>query len=73
MTQLVFALMVTAGANTISVEHWSGIETCLYYARKLNSQHVTHYNHTHTPDDKQIHAQCIPVRVNPDLVEIFDH
>ncbi len=72
MTQLVFALVVMAGAQTISVEHWSGIETCLWYADRLNSQHVTHYNHTHGPEDKEIHAQCIPVRVNPDLVEIFD-
>ena len=73
MIQLVFALVVTEGANTISVEHWSGIETCLYYASKLNSQHVTDYNHTHSPDHTVIHAQCVPVRVNRDLVEIFDH
>ena len=32
MTQLVFALMVTMGAQTISVEHWSSIQTCLWYA-----------------------------------------
>ena len=26
MTQLVFALVVTMGAQTISIEHWSGVE-----------------------------------------------
>ena len=30
MTQLVFALVVTMGAQTISIEHWSGVERCLW-------------------------------------------
>ena len=71
MTQLVFALVVMMGAQTISVEHWAGIDTCLQYAKKLNSQHV-HYNgrHDHS-NQKVIHAQCMPVRVDPRTTEIF--
>ena len=41
MTQLVFALVVTLGGQTISTEYWSGIDTCLWYAKRLNSQHTT--------------------------------
>ena len=72
MTQLVFVLVVSMGAQTISVEHWSGLETCLWYSKRLNAQHTSHLNHTHGPADKTIHAQCMPVRVNPELVQIFD-
>lgn len=36
MTQLVFALVVSMGAQTISVEHWSGLETCLWYSKRCS-------------------------------------
>ena len=42
MTKLVFALVVTLGGQTISTEYWSGIDTCLYYAKRLNQQHHPH-------------------------------
>ena len=71
MTQLVFALVVTMGAQTISVEHWSGIERCLWYAKQLNSQHHHIYN-KHHPKNEVIHAKCIPVRVDPTKIQIFD-
>lgn len=71
MTQLVFALVVMMGAQTISVEHWAGIDTCLQYAKKLNSQHV-HFTGRHNhPNEKTIHAHCVPVRVDPRTTEIF--
>ena len=71
MTQLVFALVVTMGAQTISVEHWAGINTCLQYANKLISQHV-HFTGRHNyPNEKSIHAQCIPARADPRTTEIF--
>jgi len=72
MTQLVFALVVTMGAQTISVEHWSSIQTCLWYAEQLNKQHH-HVYHRHHKHKESIHAKCIPVRVDPRTVEIFDH
>ena len=72
MTKLVFALITTMGAQTISVEHWSSIQTCLWYAQHLNSQH-THVYHRHHKHKESIHAKCIPVRVDPRTVEIFDH
>ena len=72
MTQLVFALIVTMGAQTISVEHWSSIQTCLWYADQLNRQHH-HTYHRHHNKREHIHAKCIPVRVDPSKVEIFDH
>ena len=71
MTQLVFALVVTMGAQTISIEHWSGVERCLWYAARLNSQHHHVYRHNHRKDDA-IHAKCIPVRVDPTKIQIFD-
>ena len=37
MTQLVFALVVTMGAQTISVEHWAGIKTAIKTALKTAS------------------------------------
>lgn len=70
MTQLVFALIVTMGSKTISVEHWNSIDICLYYANKLNSQH-THIYHRHHPKESQLHAKCIPARVDPRTTEIF--
>ena len=71
MTQLVFALVVRMGAQTISVEHWAGIDTCLQYAIKLNSQHV-HFTGRHNhPNEKSIQAQCIPAPVDPRTTEIF--
>ena len=54
MTQLVFALVVTLGGQTISTEYWSGIDTCLWYAKRLNSQHH-HVYHRHHPKNESIH------------------
>ena len=71
MTKLVFALVVMAGAKTIAVEHFAGIEICLYYADKLNSQHIHGYRHIHRDDT--IHARCQPARVDPQTTEIFTH
>ena len=71
MTKFVFALVVTTGTQTISTEYFASIETCLFYAEKLNSQHVTHYNHTHRSGDLTILAQCLPARVDPETTEIF--
>jgi hypothetical protein len=70
MTQLVFALVVTVGAQTASVEHWSGIERCLWYAKQLNSQHHHIYSKRHEED--VVHAKCIPVRVDPTKIQVFD-
>ena len=70
MTQLVFALVVTLGGQTISTEYWSGIDTCLWYAKRLNSQHH-HVYHRHHPKNESIHAKCLR-RVDPRTVEIFD-
>ena len=72
MNQLVFALVVTMGSQTISTEYWSGIDTCLWYAKRLNSQHH-HTYHQHHLKNESIHAKCLPVRVDPRTVEIFDH
>ena len=72
MTKLVFALVVTLGGQTISTEYWSGIDTCLWYAKRLNSQHH-HTYHRHHPKNESIHAKCLPRRVDPRTVEIFDH
>ena len=69
MTQLVFALVVTMGAQTISIEHWSGVERCLWYAKQLNSQHHHIYQKHHRKDDV-IHAKCIlcaSTQPNPNL------
>lgn len=72
MTQLVFALVVTMGGQTISTEYWSGIDTCLWYAKRLNSQHH-HIYHQHHDKREHLHAKCLPRRVDPGAVEIFDH
>ena len=52
MTKLVFALVVTLGGQTISTEYWSGIDTCLWYAKRLNSQHH-HVYHRHHPKERE--------------------
>ena len=72
MTQLVFALVVTLGGQTISTEYWSGIDTCLYYAKRLNQQHHHTYHRNHDKRE-HLHAKCLPRRVDPRTVEIFDH
>ena len=72
MTKLVFALIVTLGGQTISTEYWSGIDTCLWYAKRLISQHH-HTYHQHHPKNESIHATCLPRRVDPRTVQIFDH
>ena len=72
MTKLVFALVVTLGGQTISTEYWSGIDTCLWYAKRLNSQHH-HTYHRHHHKREHLHAKCLPRRVDPRTVEIFDH
>lgn len=69
MTKFVFALVTTLGAETISTEYFSGLDACLYYQRRLNSQHIYH----HHPKEQHLHAQCRPTRVDPSKVEIFDH
>ena len=70
MTQFVFALVTTIGAQTISTEYFSGIQACLYYQKRLNTHH--HYTYHH-PQEEHIHARCIPARVDPKKVEIFDY
>ena len=39
---------------------------------QLNSQY-THVYHCHHPKNESIHAKCIPVRVDPRAVKIFDN
>ena len=74
MTKLVFALVVTLGGQTISTEYWSGIDTYLYYAKRLNQQHHPHgYHRHHITEREHLHAKCLPRRVDPRAVEIFDH
>ena len=74
MTQLVFALVVTMGNQTISTEYWSSIQSCLWYSKQLNSQHHPHGYHRHSATQREhLHAKCLPVRVDPRQVEIFDH
>ena len=74
MTQLVFALVVTLGGQTISTEYWSSIQSCLWYSKQLNSQHHPHSYHHHSTNQREhLHAKCLPRRVNPSQVEIFDH
>ena len=48
------------------------LDTCLWYAKRLNSQHH-HTYHRHHPKNESIHAKCLPRRVDPRTVEIFDH
>jgi len=67
MTQFVFALVTTLGAQTISTEYFAGIDTCLYYRNRINTQHIYHH-----PKEQHLHAQCRPARVDPSQVEIFD-
>ena len=74
MTQLVFALVVTLGGQTISTEYWSSIQSCLWYSKQLNQQHHPHGYHRHSIKEREhLHAKCLPVRVDPRTVEIFDH
>ena len=63
MTQLVFALVVTLGGQTISTEYWRHRHLPLY-AKRLNSQHH-HVYHRHHPKNESIHAKCLPRRVDP--------
>ncbi len=66
MTQLVFALVVTMGGQTISTEYWSSIDTCLCYAKRLNSQHHPHGYHRHSITEREhLHAKCPPRRFEP--------
>tara|TARA_Y100001951_G_scaffold100555_1_gene104128 strand:+ start:1801 stop:2016 length:216 start_codon:yes stop_codon:yes gene_type:complete len=69
-TQFVFALVTTLGTQTISTEYFSGIQACLHYQRQLNTQHHHAYYH---PKEEHIHARCLPARVDPQKVEIFDY
>ena len=57
MTQLVFALIVTMGMQTISVKHWFSIQTCLWYAEQLNRQrhHVYHRHHNKRAYPREVH------------------
>ena len=64
MTQLVFALVVTMGIQTISTVYWSSIDTCLWYAKRLNSQHH-HTYHCHHDKREHLHALCLSRRVDP--------
>lgn len=70
MTQLVFALVTTLGTQTISTEYFSGINTCLYYRDKLNTNHPYHHKHTKA---EHVHAVCLPARVDPSLQQVFDY
>ena len=68
MTVFVFALVTTMGSKTISTEYFSGIDACLYYQKRINTQHIYHH-----PKEQHLHAQCRPTRVDPNKVEVFDH
>jgi hypothetical protein len=70
MTQFVFALVTLMGSDTISTEYFNSIEVCRYYAKHLNNQHHYHY-HNHD-DDTMLFAQCIPTRVDPSKVTIYE-
>ena len=64
MTQLVFALVVTMGGQTISTEYWSSIDTCLCYAKRLNSQHH-HTYHLYQVKREHLYTKCLPRRIDP--------
>ena len=71
MTQLVFALIVTMGTQTIS-SNTGPPSRRAFGTQELNKQHH-HTYHRHHKRNESIHAKCIPVRVDPSRVEIFDH
>jgi len=72
MTQFVFALVTMMGTQTISTEYFNSVEVCRYYARQLNGQHHYHYHpHTHTLDT-HLFSQCVPMRVDPSKVTIYE-
>ena len=72
MTQLVFALVVTMGGQTISTEYWSGIETCLWYAKQLNKPAPPRLSPT--PPKEREHPREAHTQAGLTLrtVEIFD-
>ena len=54
------------GGQTISTEYWSSIDTCLCYAKRLNSQHHPHGYHRHSITEREhLHAKCLPCRFDP--------
>jgi|MDTB01.3.fsa_nt_gb hypothetical protein len=72
MTQFVFALVTMMGQQTISTEYFESIDVCLWYSSRLNKQHHHTHHFSHDLADKHVFAQCIPTRVNPDDVTIYN-
>lgn len=68
--QFVFALVTMLGAQTISTEYFNSIDVCLYYAERLSNQHHYHYHNGHQAE--HVFAHCIPMRVDPSKVTIFE-
>ena len=52
------------GGQTISKEHWSSIDTCLCYAKRLNSQHH-HTNHLYQVKREHLYTKCLPRGIDP--------
>ena len=52
------------GGQTISTEYWSSIDTCLCYAKRLNSQHH-HTYHLYQDKREHLYAKCLPRRIDP--------
>ena len=66
MTNLVFALVVTMGSQTISIDYWSSIQSCLWYSKQLDSQHHPHGYHRHSITEREhLYAKCLPRRIDP--------
>ena len=66
MTQLVFALVVTMGSQTISMEYCSSIQSCLWYSKQLNSQHHLHGYRPHSITEREhFNAKCLHLRFDP--------
>jgi hypothetical protein len=66
--QLVFALVTMMGTKTISTEYFASVDSCIYFSSRLNGQ-----DQKKVPEKKRIYAQCLPKKVDPESVTIYQN
>ena len=66
--QLVFALVTMMGTKTISTEYFASVDSCIYFSSRLNGQ-----DQKNVPEKKQIYAQCLPKKLDPESVTIYQN
>ena len=73
-----FILVVLIGSGDDAKQqpspmYFRSIDVCQYYARRIPRQYGNYGNKHLVPAEHRITAYCKPVKVNPEITQVYDY